>query len=221
MGTSHEQVVAELLDRHGQTYAEELGLDPDKPAGLFGLLVFALLASTRIRAVLAVAGARALLEAGWTTAQKMSDSSWEERARTLNESGYARYDERTAAQLGDACALLLERYDGDLRQLRAAAEQDPVREKELLQEVKGIGPTGADVFLREAQAAWPELRPYVDQRARDAAKELGLPTTEPELAGLVDSSDIPRLVAALLRTRLDKDADEVIEAAGSGSGSGS
>jgi endonuclease III len=213
-------VVQELLDRHGQTYADEIGLDPAKPAGLFGLLVFALLASTRIRASLAVAGTRALLDAGWTTAEKMRASTWEQRARTLNESGYARYDERTASQLGEACALLLDRYDGDLRQLRSAAEQDPAREKELLQEVKGIGPTGADVFLREAQAAWPELRPYVDQRARDAAMELGLPTKEADLAGLVDEADLPRLVAALLRTRLDKDADEVLESAGSGSGSG-
>lgn len=204
-----ERLVAELLDRHGRTYADELGLDPGKPAGLFGLLVFAMLSSTRIRAALAVAGTKALLDAGWTTAEKMASSSWEDRARTLNESGYARYDERTASQLGDACDLLLERYDGDLRQLRQAAGEDPEREKELLQEVKGIGPTGADIFLREAQSAWPELVPYVDDRTRDEAKQLGLPTDPTGLAGLVSDKDVPRLVAALVRTRLERDADTV------------
>lgn len=208
------QLVEELLERHGRTYAEELRLDVTKPAGLFGVLLFALLASTRIRASLAVAGTRALLDAGWTTAEKMAASGWEERARTLNESGYARYDERTATQLGEAADLLLERYAGDLRQLRAAAERDPARERELLQEVKGIGPTGADVFLREAQAAWSELAPYVDARAREAAKALGLPTEPEELAGLVDPDQVPRLVAALLRTRLEHDADEIHDAAG-------
>ena len=206
---SRADVVRQLLERHGQTYADELGLDPTKPAGLFGLLVFALLASTRIRSSLAVEGTKALLHAGWTTAEKMTSSRWEDRARTLNESGYARYDERTASQLGEASDLLLDRYSGDLRKLRDAADRDPGRERELLQEVKGIGPTGADVFLREAQAAWPELAPYVDPRTREAAEQLGLPTEPDELAGLVDSAEVPRLVAALVRTRLDRDADEI------------
>jgi endonuclease III len=206
---SADRVVAELLERHGRTYADELGLDPSKPAGLFGLLLFALLASTRIRASLAVAGTKALLDAGWTTAEKLSATSWQERASTLNESGYARYDERTASQLGEACQLLLERYSGDLRQLREAAERDPAREKELLQEVKGIGPTGADIFLREAQAAWPELAPYVDPRAREEAGNLGLPKNPDELAGLVDDADVPRLIAALVRARLERDTDDI------------
>ncbi len=204
------RVVAALLERHGRTYADELRLDPDKPAGLFGLLLFALLSSTRIRASLAVAGTRALLDAGWTTAEKMARSSWQDRAATLNESGYARYDERTASQLGEACDLLLETYDGDLRQLRDAAEQDPAQEKELLQQIKGIGPTGADIFLREAQSAWPELVPYVDDRTRDEAKQLGLPADPGELSGLVKRSDVPRLVAALVRARLERDTDEIL-----------
>src|SRR3954471_8097607 len=92
---SARRVVAELLERHGRTFADELHLDPTKPAGLFGLLLFAMLSSTRIRAQLAVSGTKALLEAGWTTAEKMSASSREDRARTLNESGYARDDERS------------------------------------------------------------------------------------------------------------------------------
>src|SRR3954462_7884239 len=207
---SARQVVAELLERHGRTYADELRLDPAKPAGLFGLLLFAMLSSTRIRASLAVAGTKALLEAGWTTAAKMAASSWEDRARTLNESGYARYDERTASQLGEACDLLLDRYDGDLRQLRSTAGEDPAREKELLQEIKGIGPTGADIFLREAQSAWSELSPYVDDRTRDEAKQPGLPTDAQELAALVKDKDVPRLVAALVRARLERDSEEIL-----------
>jgi endonuclease III len=206
---THADVVRAVLDRHGQTYADELGLDPTTPAGLFGLLVFALLASTRIRASLAVAGTKALLGKGWTTPDRMAASGWQERASTLNASGYARYDERTASQLGELCDLLRERYSGDLRQLRSAAEQDPARERELLQEVKGIGPTGADVFLREVQGAWPELAPYIDSRTREAAGQLGLPVDPEELTGLVEPAEVPRLVAALVRTRLDRDADEI------------
>ena len=103
----------------------------------------------------------------------------------LNRHGYARYDERTAAMLGDACELLLERYRGDLRRLRDEAGRDPRRERRLLKQVKGLGDVGVDIFFREAQVAWEELFPFVDRRAAQTARRLGLdadpgpwPTTE-------------------------------------------
>jgi hypothetical protein len=49
-----------------------------------------------------------------------------------NRHGYARYQEGTASMLGDACPLVLDRYRGDLRRLRAKAGQDPKRETRLL-----------------------------------------------------------------------------------------
>jgi hypothetical protein len=80
---------------------------------------------------------------------------------------------------------------------------------ELLQEFKGIGETGAAIFCREAQSAWPELYPFADAKALDAAKKLGLGDDAQALAGLVDQRDFPRLVAALIRTSLAKDYDEI------------
>jgi len=220
MTADPQAVVAALLERHGRTFADELGVDLGASPGqseLFRLVCFALLSSARISADLALRGTRALADAGWTTAQAMAAASWEDRARVLNQSGYARYDERTSTMLGQSSDLLLERYDGDLNQLRAAAERKPRREKELLQELSGIGPVGADIFLREAQASWEELRPYVDRRARSAAGALGLPRDPAKLAELAPKGDVARLVAALVRTALDKDADD-IAAAASGNG---
>jgi hypothetical protein len=213
---AQEKVVAALLERHGRTFADELGLDPGTPSGLFGLLVFAMLSSTRIRFTLALAGTAALLESGWTSAATMRDAGWEARTRVLNRSGYARYDERTSSMLGDAARTLIDAYRGDLRELRKAAGCDPAREKELLQEIKGIGPVGADIFLREAQAAWPELPPYLDKRALDAAAALGLPrdpTALAALAGAGGDAAVARLVAALVRCRLEGDAAEIAERA--------
>ncbi len=105
----------------------------------------------------------------------MRRSTWERRVRVLDEAGYVRYDFRTATRLDQLAQHVLERYGGDLRRLRIAAGQDRGRARELLQEFVGIGPVGADVFLREAQVAWPKLRPYVDPRVQDTATELGLP----------------------------------------------
>lgn len=113
------------------------------------------------------------------------------------------YDESTATALGAGAELLLDRYRGDLRRLRDEADGDPERIRELLQEVPRIGPVGADIFCREAQGVWPELRPASDGRARRAAAGLGLPKTPAGLARLVDADDLPRLAAALVRVELE------------------
>lgn len=134
----------------------------------------------------------------------MRRSTWEGRVRVLDEAGYVRYDFRTATRLDQLAQHVLERYGGDLRRLRIAAGQDRGRARELLQEFVGIGPVGADVFLREAQVAWPKLRPYVDPRVQATAAELGLPAEPRQLATLVPDKDFARLVAALVRVRLTR-----------------
>lgn len=203
-------VANRLLDQYGKTYASEAGVTVrDTPAALFRLLCLATLLSARIRADIAVGAARALAEAGWTTVDKLRESSWEQRVRVLNRSGYARYDERTARMLGESADLLHERYGGDLRRLREAAEHEPAAERRLLKEFKGIGEVGVDVFFREAQAVWDELYPFVDARAADSADRLGLPRDPEELAALTSRPDFGRLVAALVRVRLADGYDEI------------
>jgi len=212
---SRDQIVAALLERHGQTYAEELGirLERGTPSVLYRWLCAATLLSARIGADAAMQATRALAEQGWTTAEKMAAASWAQRTKALNRAGYARYDESTSRMLGDTAQMLLDKYRGDLRQLRAAAEQDPARERTLLKECKGIGEVGADIFCREAQVAWDELFPFADRRALEAAGRLGLEDDAARLARRVARKDYPRLLAAVVRTRLANDFDEVLEAA--------
>jgi hypothetical protein len=133
--------------------------------------------------------------------------------QVLNRHGYARYDERTASMLGDACELLLERYRGDLRRLRAEAGQDPSRNGGSSTEVKGLGEVGVDIFFREAQVTWEELFPFLDRRAAQAARRLGLDADPKALAGERDPKAFARLVAALVRSGLANDHDAVLEAA--------
>ena len=210
-----DRVVEALLERHGQTYAQELGIDVAKgtPSVLFRLLVASILFSARIGAGQAAKAARALTNTGWTTADKLAATSWRERVRVLHRHGYARYDERTASMLGDACELLLDRYRGDLRRLRAEAGQDPRAERRLLKQAKGLGDVGVDIFFREAQVVWGELFPFVDRRAAQAARRLGLDPDPRALAGDPDPEAFARLVAALVRTGLADDHDAVLEAA--------
>jgi hypothetical protein len=187
--------VKHLLAEFGKTYAEEAGITlRDKPAPLYQLLVLATLQSTRIRAEIAVAAARELFAAGYRTPQRMLEATWQQRVDALGRGGYVRYDESTATRLGEGAQLLLDKWRGDLRRMRA-----PHRE---VQQFPGIGETGADIFCREAQAVWPRLRPFFDRRALDAAKRHHLPTEPSELADLVPSDKLALLATALVRSQL-------------------
>jgi len=123
-----------------------------------------------------------------------------ERPRTR---GYRRYDESTATRLDDAAALLLDRWGGDLRRLRDEADGDPRRIADALQTFDGIGPAGASIFLREVQAVWPQVRPYLDRLALEGARAAGLPDDPEQLASLVDGDDLAHLAAALVRVARD------------------
>jgi hypothetical protein len=215
MAARRDTTVRVLLDRHGRTYADEAGIRlADKPSPLYRLLVLAVLLSARIDAQIAVAAARELSRSGMRTPQRMAAATWQQRVDALGRGRYRRYDERTATMLGDGAEWLQERWRGDLRRLRTEAAGDPARVRSLLQEVKGIGPTGADIFCREAQGVWPEVAPYVDDRASAGARALGLPTSSRAIVSLVDATDLPRLVAALVRASLDPAVVDDVRAAG-------
>lgn len=216
MRRDRRRVVRELVDAHGQTYAEEAGIRlKDTPQPLYRLLVLAHLLSARISGSIAVATARALHEAGLRDPRRMAAADWQERVDALGRGGYRRYDERTATQLGDAAGLLTERWGGDLRRLRKEADGDVPEVRRLLQEFPGMGPTGADIFLREAQRVWPEAAPYLDRKALQGAERLGLPGDTGRLLDLAGTTEPAVLAAALVRASLDKEvARDTLERAG-------
>ncbi|WP_439032466.1 endonuclease [Gordonia terrae] len=197
-----------LLDRAGRTYAEDAGITlKNTPSPLFELLVLALLLSTRISADIAVAAARELFAAGYRTPEKMARAGRRSLIDALGRGRYVRYDESTATRLGQAARKVLDEYSGDLRRLGDAAGSDPVRAAELLQGFTGIGPVGADIFLREVQSVWEWATPHFDKRALAAARDLGLPDDPARLADLADGRPAA-LAAALVRVSLDRELRE-------------
>ncbi|MFA1545826.1 endonuclease [Actinomadura chokoriensis] len=209
-----DAVVKNLLHESGQTFAEEAGITlKDQPAALFKLLVLANLLSARISSDIAIAAARELFEAGGGTARGMGKLSWQDRVDALGRGHYVRYDESTASRLGDTAEMVQDKYQGDMRRLAIEAERDPKKAAELLQEFPGIGPTGVDIFSREAQAIWPWLRPHIDDQVKKGAERLGLPTEAGELAGKVPDKDLARFTAALVRVAHDKKLADHLKAA--------
>jgi endonuclease III len=208
-------IVRALLDKHGRTFCEELHIAVEKntPAPLFQLLCASLLYSARISAANASKAMRGLIEVGLTTPAKMAAASWQQRVDAITDRGYKRYDERTSTMLGHTAELLHHAYGGDLRRLRDKAGRQVAREHELLQDFSGIGPVGADIFLREVQVAWDEVYPYADSKVQSAARHLGLPDDPSALARLSGRANFPALAAALVRTELRKDHAEIRSAA--------
>ncbi|MEV8371123.1 endonuclease [Kribbella sp. NPDC056861] len=205
-----ETLLREILDRHCRTFAQEAGIRlTDEPAPLFQLLTLTLLLSARISAGIAVSAAKELFEAGYRTPNAMNDASWRSRVTALGRGGYRRYDERTATTLGEAAGLALTRWRGDLRLLHAEAGDDALKLTILLTEFKGIGPVGAQIFLREVQAVWPGISPYVDDRVKQGALRVGLPTSPNRLSAIARSPpEMAELAAALVRLSLDARASD-------------
>jgi hypothetical protein len=203
-----------LLSEAGHTYAEDAGITlKDQPAALFKLLALANLLSTRISADIAVAAARELFEAGGGTPRGMANLTWQQRVDALGRAHYVRYDESTSTRLGDMAEKVMEEYDGDLRKLPQKVGRDAGAAREMLQEFPGIGPVGAEIFCREAQAVWPWLRPSFDSLALKGADRLGLPTDPKRLAELVTERELARLASALVRVAKDKKlADRLVRA---------
>lgn len=208
---SQKKIARTLLDLAGRTYASEAGIRlADKPSPLYRLLVLSVLLSTRIKADIAVAAARELAKAGCTTPRAMLAATWQQRVDALGRAHYVRYDESTATALGDGAQLVLDTYRGDLRRLRSEADGDVPTLRRLLRQVPRLGPVGADIFSREAQQVWPELRPYIDKKALDGAQKIDLPADPRRLAALVGADDLAALAAGLVRVSLDRRvADDV------------
>ncbi|OBF35818.1 endonuclease [Mycobacterium sp. ACS1612] len=197
-----KQVVRSLLEQAGTTYAAEAGIRlKDQPMPLFQLLTLSMLASKPIEASIAVQAARELFRAGLRTPDAVLEADRRDIIRTFGRAHYVRYDESSATRLADIATAVRDDYGGDLRKLATGEVPGTVR---LLKRFKGIGDTGADIFLREAQQVWPWARPYFDKRAVAAARQLGLPA-DPEKLGALAGAKTAELAAALVRVSLDDD----------------
>jgi endonuclease III len=200
-----EQLVRRLLEVAGTTYAAEAGIRiSDKPMPLFQLLVLCMLASKPIDATTAMRAAKELFRAGVRTPKAALASDRGTIISAFGRAHYVRYDESSATRLTDMAERVRDEYSGDLREIADRSRHDVAAAKRMLKKFKGIGDTGADIYLREVQDVWSWVRPYFDDRAVAAAKQLGLPTQPAKLGALAPRANA-RLAAALVRASLDDD----------------
>ncbi|WIM88994.1 endonuclease [Candidatus Mycobacterium wuenschmannii] len=206
----HTQVVRRLLKVAGTTYASEANVRvSDKPMPLFQLLVLCMLASKPIDATIAMRAGRELFNDGLKTPKAVLKADRPRMIDAFGRAHYARYDESSATRLTEMAQRVVDEYSGDLREIPRRGCEDVASAKRMLKQFKGIGDTGADIYLREVQDVWTWVRPYFDQRATRTAKSLSLPGDPAELGALAPRSNA-RLAAALVRASLDDDVRQQV-----------
>ncbi|KAI3528049.1 hypothetical protein CSPX01_16497 [Colletotrichum filicis] len=91
-------------------------------------------------------------------------------------------------------------------------------EEVLTDGIKGVGPTGAGIFLRRVQEEWEEVFPYADKRALEAAVEFGIIKESDgarELAEVNegDRGKFVRMLDVLVGIQLEKKMEEALKMA--------
>jgi endonuclease III len=201
----HKRVVRRLLKVAGTTYATEADVRiGDKPMPLFQLLVLCMLASKPIDATIAMRAGHELFSDGLKTPKAVLEADRQTMIAAFGRAHYVRYDESSATRLTEMAQHVVDDYSGDLREIARRTSNNVAAAKQMLKQFKGIGDTGADIFLREVQDVWTWVRPHFDKRATRTAKALGLPN-DPEQLGALAPRANARLAAALVRASLDDD----------------
>ncbi|MGV0748354.1 endonuclease [Mycolicibacter heraklionensis] len=200
---AHKELVRRLLRRAGTTYAQEAGIRlRNQPMPLFQLLMLCMLASKPIDASIAARAARELFKCGLRTPHKVLEADRQTLIDAMGRAHYRRYDESSATMLVELAEAVQTDYGGDLRLLAERSGRDIAAAAEALKSFKGIGDVGAGIFLREVQDVWPWARSTFDDRALDAARDLGLPSDAKQLGALSQGRNA-ELAAALVRYSAD------------------
>jgi endonuclease III len=166
-----------------RTYSEELGLDLSRPEDRFKWFLASLLFAKRISAEIAKKTYHRFEEEGLTTVENILVAGWDRLVQVLDSGGYVRYDFSTASNLLSIMTELKEKY-GSLDELHRQSKGPRDLERRL-QEFKGVGPVGVNIFLRELRGIWEKARPKPSKIAIKVAQRIGLEDVESYEAALV------------------------------------
>ena len=166
-----------------QSYSEELGLDLSRPEDRFKWLLASLLFAKRISTEIAKETYRRFKEEELVTPEKILEAGWDRLVEVLDSGGYVRYDFSTASRLLEIMKKLREDYRDPEGVHRAS--KDPRDLERRLQEFKGIGPVGVNIFLRELRGVWKKADPKPSSMAIKVARQLSLEDPKPYESALV------------------------------------
>lgn len=166
-----------------QCYSEELGLDLTRSEDRFKWFLASIFFAKRISAEIAKKTYRRFEEEGLTTPERILAAGWDRLVEVLDSGGYVRYDFSTASNLLKIMEDLKEKY-GDLEELHRISNNSQDLERRL-QEFKGVGPVGVNIFLRELRGIWEKAKPKPSKMAIKIGHQLDLKDVELHESALV------------------------------------
>ncbi len=161
-----------------ENYSEELGLDLTKPEDRFKWFLTSFLFAKRISAKVAKETFLQFEQEEITSPEAILEAGWDQLVEVLDSGGYTRYDFSTATNLLGIAKALREKF-GNLEKLHEESSNSKDLEKRL-QEFKGVGPVGVNIFLRELRGTWEKAKPPPSPIALSKAKKIGLSMKETE-----------------------------------------
>ncbi len=173
-----------------QSYSDELGLDLTRPEDRFKWFLASVLFAKRISAETAKETYQYFEQEELTSPDAILHAGWDRLVEVLDSGGYTRYDFSTATRLMEIANTLKEKY-GSLEKLHAESKS-PSDLENRLQEFKGVGPVGVNIFLRELRGIWEKAKPTPSPMAVLTAQRIGL-----------DLEDVERYESQLVRLNLE------------------
>jgi endonuclease III len=173
-----------------QSYSEELGLDLSRAEDRFKWFLASVLFAKRISAVTAEETYFCFEQEGLTSPDAIIEAGWDRLVEALDSGGYTRYDFSTATNLLGIAKTLKEKY-GDIERLHTESSNATDLEGRL-QEFKGVGPVGVNIFLRELRGIWEKANPKPSPIAVATAQKIGL-----------DIKDVEHYESQLVRLNLE------------------
>ena len=173
-----------------QSYSDELGLDLTKPEDRFKWFLASVLFAKRISAETAKETYLYFEQEELTSPDAILQAGWDRLVEVLDSGGYTRYDFSTATNLLGIAKTLKEKYGG-LERLHTESSS-PSDLENRLQEFKGVGPVGVNIFLRELRGIWEKAKPNPSPMAVVTAQKIGL-----------DPEDVERYESQLVRLNLE------------------
>jgi endonuclease III len=173
-----------------QSYSNELNLDLSKAEDRFKWFLASVLFAKRISAQTAKETYLYFEQDELTSPEAILEAGWDHLVEVLDSGGYTRYDFSTATNLLGIAKMLKEKY-GDLERLHAESSSLADLERRL-QEFRGVGPVGVNIFLRELRGIWEKAKPKPSPIAVATAQKIGL---NPE--------DVERYESQLVRLNLE------------------
>lgn len=170
------RMIKTLLERFGQSFSEELGinLDSGRSAEVFKWFLASILFGARISETIAKNTYKAFEKYNLLTCEKILKTDIGFLINPImREGGYVRYDGVTSRKILEVCQKLMGEYEGDVNQIHRKAKTPKDLEEKLLK-FKGIGPTTVNIFLRELRGIWEKANPGFSELVKLAVVHLGI-----------------------------------------------